>query len=773
MAASNNLLKGRYEIRRKVKAGGMGEIYEAYDLLKRNTVAVKRTFTVAGLHADLFFREASLLAQLDHPGLPKVDDFFSDHDDLFLVMEFIEGDDLLKLLTQQGKPLAPEVVVKWADELFDALIYLHTRKPQIIHRDIKPENIKLARSLKIKLLDFGLAKNIGTKIEPNSIIGGTEGYASPEQFIKGDTVDPRADIYALGATLYHLLTGVIPTKASTRLECVRFQVPDPVHPVHEINPEVPVAVSAVIAKAMTLDRNLRYQTAADMRQALRDASQVVIASDPLPSTIIDPPFDSLSPKLGNEPVPVIKPASLLPGVVQHEPEFPPQQQFDISPASREASRVVIAPAPLPSTIIDPLVGPPSLKQENEPVLPIKPASPPPDVAQRESESPPQQQPDITPPLQIAQPVIPAVKTLNRTLKFWLAAGVLIVMVTLAVLIRQGKLSGKSDLIRQPNTVSTNQLAPVSTSPPTSIPGINLPGLQTFTFETARLDAEGTIIDRSTKTAQSFTEDLGNGVKLEMVMVPGGTLTMGLRKYQAKYEVTKRYRISSQDLLMDNTPRRQVTVWPFAIGKYEVTQEQWRAVTALPKVERDLKPAPSEFKGDSLPVERVSWYDAVEFCKRLSKKTGRTYRLPSEAEWEYAARAGTTTPFAFGETITPEVVNYGGKSFYPYASAPKGVYREKTVPVGSLGLANVFGLFDMHGNVWEWCQDVWHYSYDEDNPPTDGSAWTAGGEQDERVLRGGSWLLEGELCGSDFRNRSAPGARYDDVGFRVVVSSRTQ
>jgi len=266
----------------------MGVVYEAYDLLKRNIVAVKRTFRTAGVHADLFFREAALLAQLNHPGLPKVDDYFSDREELFLVMEFIEGDDLLTLLSQQGKPLATEIVLKWADELFDALIYLHTLKPQIIHRDIKPENIKLAHNLKIKLLDFGLAKNVETKSAPNSILGGTEGYAPPEQFIKGDTVDPRADIYALGATFYHLLTGTIPTTATTRLECSRFQSPDPMRKAHEVNRDVPVAVSAVIAKAITLDRNLRYQTAADMRQALHEACRVVLASDSLPSTIINP-----------------------------------------------------------------------------------------------------------------------------------------------------------------------------------------------------------------------------------------------------------------------------------------------------------------------------------------------------------------------------------------------------------------------------------------------------------------------------------------------------
>jgi formylglycine-generating enzyme required for sulfatase activity len=144
-------------------------------------------------------------------------------------------------------------------------------------------------------------------------------------------------------------------------------------------------------------------------------------------------------------------------------------------------------------------------------------------------------------------------------------------------------------------------------------------------------------------------------------------------------------------------------------------------------------------------------------------------LPSEAEWEYAARAGADTPFAFGETITPRIVNYHGN--YPYASAPKGVYRQKPVPVGSLGVANAFGLFDMHGNVWEWCEDVYHDSYDR--APTDGSAWLGGGNSGDRVLRGGSFINLARDCRSAFRlNLDARGIDYVYVGFRVVVSART-
>jgi formylglycine-generating enzyme required for sulfatase activity len=215
---------------------------------------------------------------------------------------------------------------------------------------------------------------------------------------------------------------------------------------------------------------------------------------------------------------------------------------------------------------------------------------------------------------------------------------------------------------------------------------------------------------------------------------------------------------------DEGPRHRVNVPPFWMGKFEVTQAQWKEVMG-----NDANP--SRFKGDELPVERVSWEDAQDFLDALNLKLGLQnkgreyrYRLPSEAEWEYAARAGTDTPFAFGETITPQIVNYDGG--YPYASAPKGIDRNQTVVVGSLGVANAFGLFDMHGNVSEWCEEVHRENYN--GAPTDGSAWFSGGSFGPRSQRGGSWVSSGRSCRSAFRGLDHPRDRDIDAGFRVVL-----
>jgi len=251
--------------------------------------------------------------------------------------------------------------------------------------------------------------------------------------------------------------------------------------------------------------------------------------------------------------------------------------------------------------------------------------------------------------------------------------------------------------------------------------------------------------------QSFTEDLGNGVTLDMVYIPGGTFLMGSPESEPEHP-------------NDERPQHSVTVQPFFMGKFTITQAQWAVVAGFPNVKIDLEPEPSKFKGANRPVEQVSWYDAVEFCARLSKQTGRKYRLPSEAEWEYACRAGTTTPFHFGETITTDLANYNGN--HTDGAGSKGQYRERTTDVGIFP-ANAFGLHDMHGNVWEWCEDHWHESYNKAS--IDGSAWVSNNSH-YRMLRGGSWFFAPGFCSSASRNDFNAGFLLPDFGFRIVCST---
>ena len=252
-------------------------------------------------------------------------------------------------------------------------------------------------------------------------------------------------------------------------------------------------------------------------------------------------------------------------------------------------------------------------------------------------------------------------------------------------------------------------------------------------------------------AIQFNQVLGNSTLLTMVKIPGGQFWMGSPD-------------SELERLDSEGPQHSVTISEFWMGKYAVTQTQWSEVAALPKVSHDLELFPSNFRGDKRPVECVSWYEAVEFCERLSRSTGRIYRLPSEAEWEYACRARTTTPFHFGETITTDLANYDGN--YTYGSGPKGVYRQETIEVGGFP-PNAFGVYDMHGNVWEWCADHWHGSYE--GAPTDGTAWLSSDESSHRLLRGGSWGNNPRNCRSATRIDNHPVNRNRLIGFRVVCS----
>ncbi|MBW4629417.1 MAG: SUMF1/EgtB/PvdO family nonheme iron enzyme [Brasilonema octagenarum HA4186-MV1] len=277
----------------------------------------------------------------------------------------------------------------------------------------------------------------------------------------------------------------------------------------------------------------------------------------------------------------------------------------------------------------------------------------------------------------------------------------------------------------------------------------LDSLQTFNFDVVTVDAQGDEISRECRNGKFYAENLGSEVTLEMVGIPGDTFMMGSKDNEGDG---------------DERPQHQVNIKPFFMGKFPVTQAQWKAVAALPKVKQSLNPYPSKFKGANRPVENVSWHEAIEFCTRLCAKTGRQYRLPSEAEWEYACRARTTTSFHFGETITTEFANCSQET-QTWEQKPKN--RKETTPVGSFQVANAFGLYDMHGLVWEWCADPWHKNYD--GAPTDGSVWEVGGDDNRRVLRGGSWSFSSALCRSASRSWNEPDGGLRICGFRVVSS----
>jgi serine/threonine protein kinase len=281
MIAPDTLLQNRYLVQKQIGQGGMGAVYVATDQRFGSTVALKETFFDDPNMRKAFEREARLLNHLRHPALPRVSDHFTEEDGQYLVMEFIPGADLAEMLKEKGAPFPLSEVLDWADQLLDALDYLHTHEPPVIHRDIKPQNLKLTARGHIVLLDFGLAK--GTPLQASrvtatgSVFGYSFNYAPLEQ-MQGTGTDPRSDLYSLAATVYHLVTNVAPPDALTRATAVLNGEADPLRPAHEVQALVSAPVARVLMKAMAQSAAQRPQTAAEMREALREAAHQTSAA---------------------------------------------------------------------------------------------------------------------------------------------------------------------------------------------------------------------------------------------------------------------------------------------------------------------------------------------------------------------------------------------------------------------------------------------------------------------------------------------------------------
>lgn len=279
-----------------------------------------------------------------------------------------------------------------------------------------------------------------------------------------------------------------------------------------------------------------------------------------------------------------------------------------------------------------------------------------------------------------------------------------------------------------------------------------PSTVSFVFETVTLASDGTVAKKEKRRAKQYFEGAGGASTIAMVEIPAGTFNFGSPKKESEREPSE-------------GPAVDVSIGAYFVSRSPVTQAQYGAVASgLPRVRIDLDPDPSTFKGTDRPVECVSWEEAVEFCERLARHSGRGYRLPSEQEWEYACRAGSKSPFAYGPTLTVDVSNVDGA--IGYGNGPEGDGRAETTPVGSVGFANRFGLNDVHGNVWEWTADQWHETLA--GAPTNGTAWVEGGDPTVRVVRGGSWSTIPADARSAKRFGFLQKGRQNDVGFRIAV-----
>ena len=654
MLSPNTILQDRYRIVRELGRGGMGTVYEAIDQRVNCVVALKETLANSNPKSrSAFEREAALLANLRHACLPKVTDYFSDRDAFFLVMEFIPGHDFAELLDLRRRPFSEAEVVYWADQLLDLLTYLHSKN--LLHRDIKPPNLKLTAEGELFLLDFGLAKGavgqMPTMVETKSVHGYTLQYSSLEQILRQGT-DPRSDLYSLGATLYHLLTGVLPIDAHTRARLLSNEGRDPLPLIQKENPEVSAGVAAIIHSAMQIEASRRPASADEMRRALMTATTDVPReprrpTPPPPSTIKSPYADPTPPAY---PIPTMR------------VDAPP----NVSPFG--SSRIF------------------SYDEAR--------------LEERKSAG-------IAKPMGIVIGAVLLLILLSVALAIW----------------RTGWAPwSKQNLYANDNANPSGSPISASAETPTPTPSPS-PALA------AMVHGQGGI---------------------DLVLIKPGSFLMG----------------SSSESDFAKPVRRVTIAYSFYLGKYEVTQTQWL---------RLMGTNPSHNPCLECPVEEVSWYDAKQFIAKLNELDNKyEYRLPSEAEWEYACRAGSTGKLS-GEL--DRMIKRGAESTYPVG---------QTRP-------NSWGLYDMYGNVWEWCEDWYHPNYS--GAPTDGSPWLSttglghvspgaslyeiplrapeGLDQSgrARVLRGGAWNYP--ASSSATRNASGPDYRGAwSYGLRVVAMPRS-
>jgi eukaryotic-like serine/threonine-protein kinase len=701
-----DILAGRYEIIKVLGGGGFAVAFLAQDNLQPSKpLCVVKQLRPNQTHPrviEFFEKEAAILERLGkNPQIPQLLAHFTENQNLYIVQEFIEGQDLSKEITF-GKKLSEGYASKLLEDVLGVLSFVHQQG--VIHRDIKPQNLMRQRpGGRIFLIDFGAVKELGSLMVntqgeiATSVVIGTGGYMPNEQ--RNGKPCLGSDVYAVGMTAIQALTGILPSDLPEDPQTGEIIW-------RQEAPQISDNLAEVISKMVRRHFTLRYSSAITALEAL---TSIVTPVTPIAPTVT---FDVAKQEYTQE-------AAIR--AQQGQGEFSvfalrilESKRVELGLAEDEAREIQ-------AQVLQPYRDYKRKLQEYEQALveAVKLQYPFSAATEKDLQ-------DYRQYLGLRDEDIRAIE--QR------------VLIPLQQEIAQQQ--------RQQAEARKQQQTPV---PQPKAPANNQIQTQQFEFEFATISSKRSGFlgmgelkwetDYTKGHAKNFKEDLGNGVNLEMVSIPGGTFLMGSSDYEQKHS-------------SDESPQHRVTIQPFFMGKFVVTQAQYQAI---------MGNNPSRFQGANLPVEQVSWDKVVEFCKKISQKTGRNYRLPSEAEWEYACRAGTTTPFYFGETITTELANYNGNN--TYGSAPKGIYRQETTEVGKFP-PNAFGLYDMHGNVWEWCQDNWNDNYN--GAPTNGSAWLNGNDN-RKLLRGGSWYNNPGNCRGANRDYNTRDNRSSFYGFRVVLS----
>jgi len=624
---------GPYEITGPLGEGGMAAVYKAYQAGMDRNVAIKvlpQNFAKDPQFAGRFQQEARVIAKLIHPHILPIHDYGEAEGYTYLVMPLINSGTLASLM--QGKPLPLPRVRKLISQLGDALDYAHSQG--LVHRDIKPSNVLVDERGNCLLTDFGIAKLLqggGEKFTATGSLVGTPAYMSPEQG-RGDKIDARTDIYAVGVILYEMVTGRVPFEAETPVAVVLKHIQTELPPVRSLNPEVPEAVEAVIAKALAKDPADRFATAGEMVQALQAAIPDILDSGTWPGTAKTPSQPNLA----------------------------------------------------------------------APTQPAKPST-------------------------ITLTVPSALTRVPR--RAWLATiGVLVLLVILGGVARNTRIRRATAMQTAEAIVLLTQNAPTATSAATRLP-TEVPATSSPTetpLPTVRPTLEpGAVAEASTDG-------------MVMVFIPAGPFIMGSNDRDPSAQSNEK-------------PQVTVTLKDYWIDETEVTNAQYaECVHNGLCTETKSRHFDNEAYADH-PVVGVDWFQAGTYCKWAGR------RLPTEAEWEKAARGPDGLIWPWGNQEPDDTrANFTGKDTQPVGSYPDGAGR-------------AFGVLDMAGNVWEWTS-AWYLSDYYKTMPLDNPPGPTDGPANLRVLRGGSWGTTPVSIRAANRSRNAPTAQADTIGFRCAADS---
>ncbi|QGZ42565.1 formylglycine-generating enzyme required for sulfatase activity [Pseudoduganella flava] len=706
----------RYRLERLIGMGGTGQVWQAVDLATHaelghsELVALKvlpPALTQSPAHARLLVEEATQARRLAHDNIVRVYEWAQDPatGSYFIIMECLEGQDLDGWLAAHG-PVPFGEVERILRPVASALQYAWD-KHRLVHRDLKPGNVFLTVHDEIKLLDFGIAARqrdagAGLPQVPNA---GTAGYRAPETGTEQGTPTPKLDVYAVAVMVYQMLAGAMPFDA-TRSAQIPVAAP----------PGLNDDQWRVLQKGFAFDADERFDSVTALLDALRRAA--------------GPSPEELAAQA--------EAARLEAERREHERQRAQlkeaQERLHAEQRAMEQAKAAEAAEQRWLEIQRQMELVTRRKAEAQAAALQKARD---DEARRELERQKKREAEAAAAARkeslrqqlIARRDADAAKA--RALEEEKQRKTALLRAQAAYKAEQDR-----ERLRQAarNAAELARLMPTPASPVA--------------------DPSGVLRDR-------FVD--GSGVAPDLVLIPTGEFLMG----GTDSEHAVALKAGSQQAWLDREkPVHRVAIaQPFALGRYPVTVGEWRrfvkATAWEPALDIDWK-SPGFEQDDWHPVVGISWHDAQQYCQWLTLMTGAHYCLPSEAQWEYACRAGTATAFSFGDEIGAEYANYDGH--FTYGKGVRGEFRGGTTKVGSFQ-PNPWGLYDMHGNVWEWTQDVAHESYE--GAPTDGSAWEDRGDQARRIVRGGAWLYQPRYLRSAVRNGYSAVLSNDVVGFRVV------